>query len=88
MTELCSSPSTIVGASGSNYSSILWSRSGDGVFINETSLTPTYITGTTDQLNGSVILTITAQPIVGCGVQAVNSIVVTIKDAPVHFLIS
>jgi len=83
MTEICSSPSTIVGASGSNYSSVLWSTPGDGVFINETSLTPTYITGANDQIAGSVILTITAQPIGGCGVPAINSIVVTIKDAPV-----
>jgi len=47
-------------ASAANYSSLLWTTSGDGNFDNNFILHPTYIPGPGDLLAGSVVLTITA----------------------------
>lgn len=47
-------------ATASNYSSILWTTSGDGTFSNNSVLNPLYIPGPNDILNGSVVLAITA----------------------------
>lgn len=47
-------------ATASNYSSIMWTTSGDGTFSNNTVLNPFYLPGPNDILNGSVTLAITA----------------------------
>ncbi len=47
-------------ATASNYSSILWTTSGDGTFSNSSILNPFYMPGPNDLLNGSVTLTFTA----------------------------
>jgi len=51
---------TISDASASNYTSILWSTSGDGTFDNTHIEKPTYTPGTADQAAGTVTLTLTA----------------------------
>ena len=43
-------------ASG-NYSDVLWTSSGDGIFSNDLSINPTYSLGLNDILNGAVTLT-------------------------------
>lgn len=48
-------------ASGSNYSSVTWSSSGDGFFSDPNILNPVYFPGSSDNMNGSVTLYITAQ---------------------------
>ena len=59
---ICSgSTARITGASASNYSTLLWSSSGDGLFDNASSMNPTYTPGPNDQQSGSVTLTLTAQ---------------------------
>jgi len=59
---ICSgSAVTLSGASASNYSTLLWSSSGDGLFDNPLALNPTYKPGPNDLQSGSVILTLTAQ---------------------------
>ena len=47
-------------ATASNYSSLLWTTSGDGTFTNAAILNTIYTPGPNDQLNGSVVLTLTA----------------------------
>ncbi len=48
-------------ATASDYSSLLWTTSGDGTFNDVTLLKPIYIPGPNDLSSGTVTLTITAQ---------------------------
>ncbi|HNW77142.1 MAG TPA: SprB repeat-containing protein, partial [Bacteroidales bacterium] len=48
-------------ATASNYSSLLWTTSGDGTFDNDTILHPIYTPGPGDLSAGTVTLTLTAQ---------------------------
>jgi hypothetical protein len=56
-------PFHIMGDSASEYSTLLWTTAGDGVFTDATVLHPWYTPGANDIMAGSVVLTITAQPI-------------------------
>ncbi|NVO20837.1 MAG: gliding motility-associated C-terminal domain-containing protein, partial [Bacteroidetes bacterium] len=58
---------TLTTSSASNYSSLLWTTSGEGMFNNPTGLHPTYVPSASDILNGSVVLTLTAAGIAPCG---------------------
>ncbi len=55
-----------VTGSAANYSSVLWTTSGDGVFTNPTSLTTDYNPGAGDISSASVTLTFTASSIAPC----------------------
>lgn len=57
--ESCASDEFICDATATNYNTILWQTSGDGVFDDETLLNPTYTPGENDNLSDEVILTIT-----------------------------
>ena len=70
---------TISGASASNYSGILWTAPGPGTLTNATTLTPTY-TPTAGQ-TGTVVLTLTANPLAGCVTAAVSTMTITINGA-------
>ena len=74
------SPYILANASAQNYSSLLWSSSGDGKFDDATKLNPVYTPGPGDMSLGTVTLTITAQGSgtgLGC-VPAVSSVTLTI----------
>ncbi|MGK7388834.1 MAG: gliding motility-associated C-terminal domain-containing protein [Candidatus Cyclobacteriaceae bacterium M2_1C_046] len=64
-----------------NYSSLLWSTSGDGTFDDASLLTPVYTPGATDLANGTVTLTIQANGIGNCG-DATDEMVLTIIPTP------
>ena len=69
-------PYTFAGATAQNYSSLLWTKTGDGTFDDPTILHPTYTPGPNDITAGIVTLTLTAQGIgtaPGC-VPAVSSV--------------
>lgn len=53
---------TVTGAIASNYTTLLWSTAGDGSFSNANALLPVYTPGAADIANGSVVLTLTADP--------------------------
>jgi plastocyanin len=59
--------------SASNYSSVNWSSTGDGSFVNGNTLLPTYLPGATDLLGGTITLILTAQSIAPCENFAVDS---------------
>ncbi len=63
---------TITGASALNYSTIEWTTSGTGVFMNPSSLNPTYLPSIADLAAGSVALTIAAYGLDECATQAVT----------------
>ncbi|MEI7595271.1 MAG: gliding motility-associated C-terminal domain-containing protein [Bacteroidota bacterium] len=57
-------------ASASNYSSLLWTSSGTGVFDNDALLAPVYTPSNVDIAAGSVVLTLTAQGNSPCNTSA------------------
>jgi len=72
----------IVTATASNYTTLLWSSSGNGTFSNTSLLNPTYTPSSQDIANGTVILTLTGNP--GSNCSASDQILLTIQnDIPV-----
>ncbi|HPR58451.1 MAG TPA: T9SS type A sorting domain-containing protein [Bacteroidales bacterium] len=66
-------------ASAENYSALLWSTSGTGVFSNPASLHSKYFHSLDDMVNGSVVLTLTAYPIDPCTVAVSDELILTIQ---------
>jgi len=65
-----------------NNPGITWSTNGDGTFFDIKDSNTTYLPGNNDRFNGSVILTITTDPIGVCPI-ATEDILVTIHPIPV-----
>ncbi len=74
----CDDTYLISGASASNYSSLIWTTSGTGTFINGSTLTPVYTPSAQDKLNGSVILTLTGQSNAPCTNESVDFMILTL----------
>lgn len=68
-----------VSGTASNYSSVLWTTSGDGAFGSPASLSTLYYPGTGDITSGSVTLTLTANAIYPCVNAASDSRIVTFE---------
>ncbi|MDA3944045.1 MAG: PKD domain-containing protein [Bacteroidetes bacterium] len=77
---LCEGSIHSLNASASNFTSLLWSSSGDGVFSDNTILNPDYTPGTNDVLNGNAVLTLTASNTV-CS-DASDQLTLTIQGNP------
>ncbi len=73
---------TIPDATATNYASVLWTSSGDGLFVDETSPTPTYYPGVMDIANGNVYLRLTALPQAPCVDAVSDSSLLTISGFP------
>ncbi|MCF8366012.1 MAG: hypothetical protein K9H16_09535, partial [Bacteroidales bacterium] len=69
-------------ASAQNYSSIMWTTSGDGYFVNNHAFTTNYYSGTGDKANGQVFLTFTATPMDPCSQIASDFITLNIQQIP------
>jgi gliding motility-associated-like protein len=69
-------------ADAENYSSLLWTTSGDGAFDDEFALNPTYTLGPNDIVLGSVTLTLTANGLgnEGSCPPAVSSLTITLNN--------
>lgn len=77
---ICENTSYIINdASATNYSTLEWSTNGDGVFTNGTTLVPTYVPGPNDVINGSVVLTLTANASAPCSSSAISQKTLTIS---------
>jgi len=78
--------SITVSATVANFSSLLWSSSGDGIFIDATSATTDYLIGINDKTNGSVILSVVANGTPECpGSSASDQLLLTIHPLPVAY---
>ncbi|MEI6679556.1 MAG: hypothetical protein WCL21_13160, partial [Mariniphaga sp.] len=77
---LCTGPFTITGASAANQGVLTWTTHGDGHFINANLLSPIYIPGSTDIINGTVTLTLTASAASPCNVNATDDVIYTVID--------
>lgn len=64
-----------------NFSSLSWSTDGDGIFDDNTVLTPVYIPGDNDITHGSVTLTLQVNGNGNCSA-AIDSMVLSITPAP------
>ncbi|MBN1599084.1 MAG: SprB repeat-containing protein, partial [Bacteroidales bacterium] len=77
----CSDATLTLNATATNYSSLLWTTSGDGSFDNDAIEDPVYTPGPTDISTGSVTLTLTAFGNAPCGNNADNMLLTLIAAA-------
>lgn len=77
----------IVAATASNFTTVIWTTSGNGTFSNTGIVNPVYTPGSQDIANGTVVLTITADP--GSQCSATSSMTLTLQnDLPVSVVIN
>ena len=81
--NICEDNTYTLSGTATNQQSVLWTTSGNGTFDDETSLTSTYTPGTTDITNESATLTLTANAISPCGVNAVDTMVLLVQPLPI-----
>jgi Secretion system C-terminal sorting domain len=82
--EICASATyTATSATAANYSTILWTTSGDGTFDNAAILHPVYTPGTNDLLNGHPFLKISLTPASNSCPAISDSLQLTINALPV-----
>ena len=78
--------SFLVSATASNYSSLQWSTSGDGIFSSTSSLTPVYTPGSADIANSTVVLSLAAFSVSPCQGQTIDEITLTLSTAQQQFI--
>jgi hypothetical protein len=76
-------PYSLSDATGSSFSQVVWTTSGDGGFFNASELNTTYYPGISDIMNGSAILILTAFPLSSCCPPILDSMILTILPMPV-----
>ncbi|MCP4088466.1 MAG: hypothetical protein GY746_01545, partial [Gammaproteobacteria bacterium] len=79
---ICEDASYTLPGTASNYSTSLWTTTGDGTFDNDAILVATYTPGPNDIINGSVLVTLTAQAIGPCRTPAIDEIEIFIQLLP------
>lgn len=81
--EICWNEGTyyLLTASASNYSSVLWTTSGDGTFADDAEINAYYTPGQNDISNGTVTLTLTVQGNAPCS-EAFDTTTITINAKP------
>ncbi|MCK4677996.1 MAG: T9SS type A sorting domain-containing protein, partial [Bacteroidales bacterium] len=79
---VCGLESYPLAGEATEYSTVLWTTSGDGIFDNAGSLTALYTPGDDDIANGSATLTLTVYAKAPCTGEAVDDMVLTIIPLP------
>jgi|GEM_PF-1610690 len=79
---VCENESYQISGITENESSFIWSTVGDGTFSNAQALTPVYTPGPSDLLNGSVVITLTAEPEGECALPGVSTMTLSIQYLP------
>lgn len=80
----CAGLPVAVAATAVNVSTSQWSSTGDGVFVDPSSLTTTYQPGLSDQMNGTVNLIVTAWGTTACGTTtSIDTVLITLAPLPV-----
>jgi len=65
---------TVNDATAAQFSSLIWTSTGTGTLLNETTLNPSYLPSAADITMGSVVLTLTASN-AGCGMVSDNKVI-------------
>lgn len=79
---LCEDQQVLLSAVAENFSSVLWSTSGDGTFSDPTASEAVYFPGAGDKATAEVTLTITAAPILPCTLAPSDQMQVTLIALP------
>ncbi len=79
--DVCEGNTYTLSGTATDYTTVVWSTSGDGTFTGGTSLTPDYKPGPNDISNGTVTLTLTANSGGTCPATT-DDIVITIDPKP------
>ncbi|MFZ4522051.1 MAG: PKD domain-containing protein [Bacteroidales bacterium] len=80
---ICATHTIQLSGSATNYSTVLWSTAGDGLFSNDAILDPVYTPGPADIANGTVTLLLTIHGSPAClSVTVSDPMVVTINPFP------
>jgi PKD repeat protein len=83
-TLICETGSAWVHGTGTNYSSLLWTTSGDGTFTAPTALSCTYNPGTLDKLSGLVQIYLSGTGVPPCpNATGRDTMILTIQHRPV-----
>ena len=83
-TTICASSSYHIQSQAVNYTSVLWSTAGDGLFDDPNQLQPFYTPGQADTINGSVTLTLTVMGALTCtAASAQDQMVLSFTSMPV-----
>jgi len=75
-------PFTLSGASATNYQSLTWTTSGTGTFNDSHAVNPVYTPSMVDIITGTVVLTMTIDPISPCAVVSAH-MALTLTGTPV-----
>jgi hypothetical protein len=76
---ICEDDSLIISGASTSSSSFTWSSNGDGMFVNENTLSPTYTPGITDIANGSVVVTLQATGNLPCAPSVSDNLTIDIS---------
>lgn len=82
---ICNNMYTLSTATASNYSTLMWTTSGTGIFMNPTALNATYIASIYDISSGSITLTLTAAGNSPCSGLYADQMVLTFTPNPIVF---
>lgn len=74
-----------VSGTAENYTSVIWTTTGDGTFDNPVSLNAEYFPGSEDMANGNAVLTFTADAIAPCTNAASDNVVISFEGADIEF---
>jgi hypothetical protein len=80
--DICEGSDYTLSGSATNYNSVTWITAGDGTFDNVNLLGATYTPGSADIATGSVVLTLTAEAVSPCAVDATDDMTLSIQGAP------
>jgi len=81
-TETCQGTPISFTGTATNYSNLLWTSAGDGIFSNTSSLTTSYTPGSVDAEAGYSEITLTAYPISPCFATATDMMMLTVLAPP------
>jgi hypothetical protein len=79
---ICADASASLSGSATDYATVSWTTGGDGTFDFPSELDPVYTPGSSDLAAGSVVLTLTANPVAPCATPAADTVTITIQALP------
>lgn len=76
---ICESDFIEVVATATNYTTLVWSTTGDGTFANANAPATTYTPGVGDALQGEITLVLQVQPVTPCSTPVMDDLILTVQ---------